>query len=190
MRIPTTFEKLMSQTDAECVQSCLDGHPDTYRHLVQRYEGLLLSYLTGLQGSRSGAEEAAQETFVRAYFALGKLRKPGSFFSWLLGIAARVAKEHQRARQRDRRISRDISEVPVAADPATNTSEDDSLPQAVARLPESCRDVILLRYYAGLSCVKVAERLDKPIGTVTKTLSRAYAMLRESLARGDREVNR
>lgn len=190
IRIPVMHEKLMNSTDGECVRSCLDGHPDTYRHLVRRYEGLLLSYLTGLLGSRSGAEEAAQETFVRAYFALSKLRKPEAFFSWLLGIAVRVTKEYQRARQRDRRISRDVSEVPVAADLATKAPEDDSLLQAIATLPESCREVVLLRYYGGLSCAEVAARLDKTLGTVTKTLSRAYATLRESLAREDREVSR
>ena len=172
------------------MQSCLDGHPEDYRHLVRRYQGVLLSYLTGLLGSRSGAEEAAQETFVRAYFALGRLKKPGSFFSWLLGIAARVAKEHQRAGQRDRRIGREVFEMSSTAGTAPGTSADLSLARAIAQLPETWREVILLRYYAGLSCAEAAERLDKPIGTVTKTLSRAYALLRESLADEDREVSR
>ena len=185
-----THEKLMGPTDRECVQSCLDGHPEDYRHLVRRYQGVLLSYLTGLLGSRSGAEEAAQETFVRAYFVLGKLKKPGSFFSWLLGIAARVAKEHQRAGQRERRIGREVFEMSSAAGTAPGTQADDSLARAIAQLPETWREVILLRYYAGLSCAEAAERLDKPIGTVTKTLSRAYALLRESLADEDREVSR
>jgi DNA-directed RNA polymerase specialized sigma24 family protein len=45
--------------------------------------------------------------------------------------------------------------------------------------------VILLRYYEGHSCQEIATRLDLPLGTVTKTLSRAYALLRQELA--DRE---
>ncbi|HUW58760.1 MAG TPA: RNA polymerase sigma factor, partial [Planctomycetota bacterium] len=121
------------------MQSCLDGHPEDYRHLVRRYQGVLLSYLTGLLGSRSGAEEAAQETFVRAYFVLGKLKKPGSFFSWLLGIAARVAKEHQRAGQRDRRIGREVFEMSSTAGTAPGTSADLSLARAIAQLPETWR---------------------------------------------------
>ena len=43
--------------------------------------------------------------------------------------------------------------------------------------------MILLRYYGGLSCSGIAEKLDTPLGTVTKTLSRAYALLRDSLQR-------
>ena len=43
--------------------------------------------------------------------------------------------------------------------------------------------MILLRYYGGLSCTGIAEQLDMPLGTVTKTLSRAYAVLRDTLQR-------
>jgi DNA-directed RNA polymerase specialized sigma24 family protein len=49
--------------------------------------------------------------------------------------------------------------------------------------------VILLRYYEGLSCQEVATRLEMPLGTVTKTLSRAYALLRHELDPRKRETN-
>jgi RNA polymerase sigma-70 factor (ECF subfamily) len=55
------------------------------------------------------------------------------------------------------------------------------LEEAIAVLPESYRQVILMRYYEGLSCQDVATRLAMPLGTVTKTLSRAYALLRQEL---------
>jgi RNA polymerase sigma-70 factor (ECF subfamily) len=55
------------------------------------------------------------------------------------------------------------------------------LEEAIAVLPESYRQVILMRYYEGLSCQDVATRLGMPLGTVTKTLSRAYALLRQEL---------
>jgi RNA polymerase sigma-70 factor (ECF subfamily) len=53
--------------------------------------------------------------------------------------------------------------------------------QAVAALPEAYRQVILLRYYAGRSCAEISRELDVPVGTVTKRLSRAYALLRKAL---------
>jgi RNA polymerase sigma factor (sigma-70 family) len=55
------------------------------------------------------------------------------------------------------------------------------LEEVIALLPESHRQVILMRYYEGLSCQDVAPRLGMPLGTVTKTLSRAYALLRTEL---------
>jgi RNA polymerase sigma-70 factor (ECF subfamily) len=66
------------------------------------------------------------------------------------------------------------------------------LDEAIAVLPETYRQVILLRYYEELSCQEVAQRLEIPLGTVTKTLSRAYALLRQELqarAGADRTIN-
>jgi DNA-directed RNA polymerase specialized sigma24 family protein len=53
--------------------------------------------------------------------------------------------------------------------------------KAIAKLSCPFREVILLRYYSGMSCPGIARSLGKPLGTVTKTLSRAYGMLREAL---------
>ena len=176
----------MTETDKYYVERCLDGHPDDFRHLVRRYQPVLLAHLAGKLGSRDRAEEAAQETLVRAYFKMDSLRKPESFFAWLLGIADLVAKEQQRKEliRRKRESVRAFCEEA----PKPELSQDYALEAAVAGLPEAYRIVILLRYYGGLSCSGIAGRLDMPLGTVTKTLSRAYALLRGSLEQG-REVN-
>jgi RNA polymerase sigma-70 factor (ECF subfamily) len=169
----------MPETDKYYVERCLDGHPDDYRYLVRRYQAALLANLAGKLGDRDRAEEAAQETLVRAYFNMAKLKKPDSFFSWLLGIADRVAKEHERKEQvqRQRELVRSFSQEASG----TELSQDYALESAVAGLPEAYRQVVLLRYYGGYSCNQIAGQLDVPLGTVTKTLSRAYAMLRETL---------
>jgi RNA polymerase sigma-70 factor (ECF subfamily) len=169
----------MSETDTYYIERCLDGHPDDFRYIVRRYQAVLLAHLAGKLGNRDKAEEATQESLVRAYFNMNKLRRPGSFFSWLLGIADRVAKEHQRKEMlhQQREVIRSFSQE--AASP--ELSQDYGLEAAIAELPESCRRVVLLRYYGGRSCSQVAEQLDIPLGTITKTLSRAYAMLRKSL---------
>jgi RNA polymerase sigma-70 factor (ECF subfamily) len=176
----------MTETDKYYVGRCLDGHPDDFRHLVRRYQPVLLAHLAGKLGNRDRAEEAAQETLVRAYFKMDKLRKPESFFAWLLGMADLVAKEQQR-KELIRRRRESIRELADEA-PQPELSQDYAIEAAVAGLPEAYRTVILLRYYGGLSCNGIAEQLDVPLGTVTKTLSRAYALLRESLAQGQ-EVN-
>jgi RNA polymerase sigma factor (sigma-70 family) len=74
----------------------------------------------------------------------------------------------------------------MTADAAADGGEEPPLEAAIAALPETYRQVILLRYYEGLSCQKVAIRLAMPLGTVTKTLSRAYALLRQELAARER----
>jgi len=169
----------MTENDKYYVERCLDGHPDDFRYLVRRYQAALLANLAGKLGDKDRAEEAAQETLVRAYFNMDKLRKPDAFFSWLLGIADLVAKEQRRKDQlqQRRQMVRSFSQE----SPPTELSQDYALETAIAELPEAYRKIILLRYYGGHSCNQIAEQLDMPLGTVTKTLSRAYAMLRDAL---------
>ncbi len=170
----------MDIADKVCVQRCCDGHPEDFRMLVYRYQGLLSSYLAGRLRDRSQVEEAAQESFVRAFMSLKKLRKPESFCPWLLGIAGRVAKEQFRDSKR-RQQDPEIAKTLMTGGADSRDHYDNALDEAIAVLPETYRQVILLRYFEGLSCQEAAQRLGMPLGTVTKTLSRAYAMLRQEL---------
>jgi len=175
----------MSETDKYYIERCLDGHPDDFRYLVRRYQSVLLAHLAGKLGNRNSAEEVAQETLVRAYFNLNKLKRAGSFFSWLLGIGDRVVKEYQRKEQVRRQREVVLSYYEDAGSP--ELSQDYTLEAAITKLPETYRRVVLLRYYGNHSCSQVAERFEMPLGTVTKTLSRAYVMLRESLRQQKKE---
>jgi RNA polymerase sigma-70 factor (ECF subfamily) len=170
-------------TDEAYVQRSRNGSPDDFSLLVERYQRPLFAYLADRLANQSQVEEAAQESFVRAFLCLKKLRKPDSFYAWLLGIAGRVVKEEYRVfnrHQRDRALAESLSVAESANAPEY------PLEEAIAALPETYRHLIVLRYYEGLSCQEVGQRLGMPLGTVTKTLSRAYALLRQELnARGD-----
>lgn len=146
-----------------------------------------MAYLTSRLGDREAAAEAAQESFVRAYFQLDTLRKGDAFFAWLMGIAQRVMLESFR---REKRV-KSLSEAAEPIAPATDdgVENDSELAEAVGRLPDIYREVTVLRYFGGLSCVEVSQRLGVPLGTVTKRLSRAYGLLREALASADGQQN-
>ena len=171
-------------SDKDYVQRCRNGHTEDFRVLVNRYQKSVFSFLmVKLNNHRSDVEEAAQESFVRAFVSLKKLRKPESFYAWLLGIASRVALEQHRI-QKQRRLECAVEEDIKAAPSAP--LETGSLDEAVSALPETCRRLILMRYYDGLSCKEIGQQLEMPLGTVTKMLSRAYVLLREELqARGE-----
>jgi len=170
-------------SDKECVERARNGTPEAFRFLVDRYQGPLFAHIASRLPDRLEAEEAAQESFVRAFTALTKLRQPDSFYAWLLGIASRVLQEQFRARKRRER-QREIHEETLLTDPSAQP-EDSPIEPAIAALPEAYRQVILLRYYEGLSCREIGEALEMPLGTVTKTLSRAYALLRQALKDGE-----
>ncbi|MGA2915391.1 MAG: RNA polymerase sigma factor [Sedimentisphaerales bacterium] len=167
----------MAESDKYLIEQCLDGKPDEFRHLIRRYQTAVTAYLTSKLGNRTDAEEVAQETFVRAYFGLKDLKNRDSFSSWLLGIATRVAKEQMR--NRNQLVDMDLLAEQQGKE--QKAGDDFELQRAFARLPDSYREVILLRFYANQSCQQIAKSLNIPLGTVTKTLSRAYTELRRLL---------
>jgi len=168
----------MDLTDREYVERCRNGNPDDFRFLVLRYQGPVFTFVASRLGNRTLAREAAQESFVRAFFALDKLQKPEAFHAWLLGIAGRVALEFQRTVARRKE---DGEPTETAANDTPEPEENLRLDEAIAALPDAYRQLILLRYFEQLSCQQIAERLRMPLGSVTKTLSRAYAALRQIL---------
>ncbi len=170
----------MSQADEQYVRSCLDGNPGAYRHLIERHELPLRRYLCARLGNAGEAMEAAQETFVRAYFGLGELRKPGAFFTWLIGIADRVTKETYRAAKKRRTVPWEEVELADQSD-KQDACSDETVTDAVAKMPDVYREVVLLRFYGGYTCAEISRDLNVPLGTVTKRLSRAYDLLREHL---------
>ncbi|WP_373651131.1 RNA polymerase sigma factor [Schlesneria sp. DSM 10557] len=172
----------MPTTDAEDVRCCLEGNPEAFRNLVTRYQQPLCKHVSVKLANQTDVAEAAQETMVRAYFSLAKLRRADSFLAWLFGISDRVVAEIHR-RQRRLHANADLDSIPSHAvvESVTDHNSDDLIKQAVAELPEPYRDVILRRFYGGQSCHVIATQLGIPLATVTSRLSRAYAMLRSSL---------
>lgn len=181
--------------DATIISQCLSGETGRYRLLVDRYAAAVRAFLIrklnsnggGNLGAIAAAEEAAQETFVRAYHGLANLREPDKFASWLLGIAANIAHEIHREPKAV------AGEIKPRSAPAGEVDKHESehpraeeLTRAIESLDSPYREAIMLRYWAGLSCQQVADQQAVSLGTITKRLSRAHALLRAALeAAGD-----
>lgn len=178
----------MPLSDQEYIQRCRDGSPDDFRFLVERYEGPVFAFVAGRLKDRTLAAEAAEEALVRAFFALPKLKNPAAFHSWLLGIAGRVALEFQRTQFRRKELPPPDNEPATASSNQGDEERDDALDEVIAALPEPQRELIIMRYFEQLSCQEIADRQRMPLGSVTKTLSRAYAGLRALIEA--RETNR
>jgi RNA polymerase sigma-70 factor (ECF subfamily) len=166
-------------SDQTLIQRCLDGHADDYRLLIDRHASAVRGLLRQRLADGHATEDAAAETFARAYFLLDRLRQPDAFRSWLLGIAERIARERRRQRHP---IVGQIDERAIDPAEARPRDGDHDLQRAVQALPERARQIVRLRYVADMSCRQIAAHLNVPLGTVTKQLSRAYVLLREALA--------
>jgi DNA-directed RNA polymerase specialized sigma24 family protein len=99
------------------------------------------------------AEEVAQETLVRCYFGLSKLKKRGSFFPWLLGISNRVAKEQHRSRQRRQQTLSGLAEKK----PQRPVKYDYPLARTIAQLPDFYRVIYGDLRIEDVSAEKLAE---------------------------------
>lgn len=126
-------------------------------------------------GSENMALDAVGEAVYRGYMSLSKLRQPEFFETWLTRILINECKKELRRRKR---------EVPI--DTVEETSEEafDSLPlkEAINRLPQELKDVIVLRYFTGLTLAETAESLGIPQGTAVTRQRRALGLLKLELS--------
>ncbi len=180
----------MEPTDREFVTATLAGDREAFSALVQRHQDAVYSVCYHYLGPRDEAQDAAQEAFVRAYTTLKNLRNPDAFSSWLRGIAAHVALDL--ARQRQRLLARpniDASEIGASQDPESDPEKSvvagETLRQiqgAIRSLPETYRLAALFRFGMDMRYAEIAEALGITEGAVEVRLVRARRMLREKLA--------
>lgn len=126
-------------------------------------------------GSEADALEAVDEAVYQALRALKKLREPAFFETWLTRI---VLNECRRELRRRSRLAPEEA-LPESADPV----DYDALPlkEAIRRLPEELRTVIILRFFAGYTQAETAAALDIPQGTAATRQRRALELLRLEL---------
>jgi len=160
------------------VQAARKGNRDAFARLAERYSRAVLGRQYGCTREMSSAEDLAQETFLRAWQGLGRLEEARAFGSWLLSIAGFVGHEWIRRRQTAER-HRPRTAPPAAPDPGPDLP----LAEAFAELAPEVQHLLALRHDHGMSCEEAARAIGRPLGTVTKMLSRAYAELRERLTR-------
>lgn len=129
-------------------------------------------------GSETAAVDAVDEAVYKGYVARRKLRQPEFFATWLTRILINVCNNELRRRKR---------ETAVAELPETAAEEFDSLPlkDAVERLPQDLRAVIVLRYFTGLTLAETAAALEVPPGTVSTRQRKGLSLLRLELEEDD-----
>ena len=173
--------------DAELVDLARDGDVHAYEELVSRYQGIAyrVAWLVARQAGE--AEDAVQEAFVKAYYALPRFRPGAPFRPWLLRIVANEARNRVRSTRRQERLVLRAAAVeaggaapsPEAA--ALEREDAQALLRAMERLREPDRLVIAYRYLFELSEAEMADALGVRPGTVKSRLSRALGRLRAEL---------
>jgi RNA polymerase sigma-70 factor, ECF subfamily len=165
----------MRDTDGVLVRRVLAGDSEEYRALIGRYLRIVQAYFAAQWRLRGdNLDEAVHRTFVEAYRGLARLNDPERFAPYLMRIASRSS--GQRDRERGRSVP--LGDLDPPARPQTDGDPwREELLAALGRLPEEMQQILALKYREELSAQEIASRLGRPLGSITKTLSRAYRLL-------------
>jgi RNA polymerase sigma factor (sigma-70 family) len=169
-------------SDRELVARCRAGDQQAWAELVERFSRYV--YAISVQAfrlSEADAEDVFQEVFARAYQRLESLRDDAAVRPWLAQLTRRLCIDRLRAAARERPAPDD--ELSPAGAEETLALLDEALivHEALAEVPEHCRE-ILDRFFARDESYKViGEALDLPAGTIASRISRCLKRLRELL---------
>ena len=178
--------------DSTLVARCLKGDQGAYAEFIERYQDRLYNTVFRLLGHAEDAQDVVQEVFLSAFQGLRQYKGEAQVFTWLYRIAVNAAISQRRRR----RAAVSISSQPFGvnavepSDPSRDSlpgtalerSEDEQvLQEALNRLSDDHRSVLVLKEIEELKYEEIAEILEIPIGTVRSRLHRARLELRHAL---------
>ena len=169
--------------DQELIEQTLAGDGLAYGRLVTKYQRAIYALARRMLRDHDLADEAAQETFVKAYFALKQYDPSYRFYTWLSRIAFNLCCDALKERKRTIPLG-DAPEPQSGDDPLESAVQSDTRQRVRAqidRLPADQRQIVLLRVDKDLSYEDIGNLLKIPVGTVMSRLYRARQALYESL---------
>ena len=190
----TLPEALTAQSelkDEEVVQRVLAGETALFEILMRRYNQRLYRISRVILRDDAEAEDVMQDAYVRAYEHLNQFAGKAAFATWLTRIAIHEALARKRRRSRMEELDAfpengDVMSIlkSSAPTPEARTAQAETrqmLEEAIDRLPESYRTVVVLREVEEMSVAETAASLGVTDGVVKTRLHRAHAMLRRDL---------
>jgi RNA polymerase sigma-70 factor (ECF subfamily) len=183
--------------DAALIARAKDGDVASYETLVRRYQEIAFRTAYLIAGNAAEAEDAAQEGFVKAFYALGRFRDDTPLRPWLLTIVANEARNRRKASTRRANLAHALRAAGEAASVGPASGDAAPSPEAAVLAAElrgtllsaleTLRDeerlALQCRYFLDLSEAEMSQVLGCARGTVKSRLSRGLAHLREWLSR-------
>ncbi len=166
------------KTETKLVEAAVGGDIESFGKLCRRYYAAMVAIGYSVLGDHQLAEDAAQESFARALVNLRRLKDKRRFAPWLAAICRNVAKDMVATKVR--KIStKDFSQ-------AAWNNTDESAPvirRAIEQLPISAKELVVLRYYNGLSYEQIASVLGISQAAINGRLTRAKRKMAKYLRR-------
>jgi RNA polymerase sigma-70 factor (ECF subfamily) len=170
--------------DRDLILRARRGDVDAYNVLVSRWEKRVYNYLLHVLRDREDALDLCQETFLKAYRALGRLEEVDRFPQWIFRIARNEAVSlYRRNRfEADSEDAEAVRDQAAASAPPGRVELQLAVQAALERLKPDQREVVVLKVYQGFKFHEIAEILDSPVSTIKSRLYTALEALKETLA--------
>jgi len=173
------------QNDADLVAESLGGNEEAFRQIVERHQSLICSLAYCATGSVSQSEDLAQETFIRAWKELAKLREPAKLRAWLCSIVRFLSSKQLRRQDREPAhaaepmagLAEAAAAGPLPSNQAISNEEHAILWRSLEQLPEIYREPLVLFYHQHQSVEAVAQNLELSEDAVKQRLSRGRKIL-------------
>lgn len=180
---------MKQKTDAEIIDIVLKGDSKAYAIIVEKFKTPIFNLAYRMTGNRTDAEDLTQEIFIRAYLHLNKFNPEKRFFTWLYTIALNLIRNHLKTLSRRRRDESQIVLINAQQNDAGNRQihpepfepESILLETSLLRLPSDLREVIVLRYYQGLSFEEIASITGKSQSAVKMRTYRGLEKLKKTM---------
>jgi RNA polymerase sigma-70 factor (ECF subfamily) len=157
---------------------CQQGEKEALELIVELWQKPLLVFALRYLDQEIDAWDAVQETWVSVIKGLNKLQNPSLFVSWLFHILTNKCIDRIRRKQQE---LRQLEHTSIKSESSEISNESESLSQAIQRLSDEHKTIIILRFGQGLQVGQIAAILNIAEGTVKSRLHRALARLREIL---------
>jgi RNA polymerase sigma-70 factor (ECF subfamily) len=175
----------MEDSEAIWVQEARKGDQTAFTQLVEAYQTPVYNLAYRMLGNMVEAEDAAQETFIRAYRRLDTYDPSRKFSSWLLAIASHYCVDMLRRRRVNYLSFDELPPMVELSMPRTTQPEQvvvsqqqaSAVQQLLDTLPDSYRTPVILRYWYDMSYREIAETMDVTESTIKTRLHRARARL-------------
>jgi RNA polymerase sigma-70 factor (ECF subfamily) len=171
--VDTTSEEVLVKRSAR-------GDERAFAMLVNRYKGMLYSMAYRLLRDSGRAEDAAQDSFIKAYAALPGFKGESKFSSWLYRICYNTCISELRRRKPEVELDEAMAACGPDGD-ARSRSLQATIQEEVGRLPDEYRAALTLYHFSGFSYEEIARLQHKPMGTVKANIHRARAALKSRL---------
>jgi RNA polymerase sigma-70 factor (ECF subfamily) len=177
------------QDEQGLVQSARQGNKEAFAQIYETYFDKIYRYVILRVGNKAEAEDMTQQVFVRAFESINSFRWKGVPFSaWLYRIAHNLFVDHVRREKKRPTVPLEESLVVGDSEPHTEVERKldiERMVSATRQLTEAQREVISLRFAAGLPIAQVAKTMGKSEGAVKALQHSAIAALRKILLVGE-----